>query len=895
MKRTIILLSAIFCIAATAATATVRLPEVITDNMVLQQGKKVCIWGEASPGEKVSVAFMGQKKTAETDRSGQWRIFLDEMTATAEPQKMTVKCGKKKIILENILVGEVWLASGQSNMEYSMNNHPGHPKPKRGDREYLLHAFESADNPLIRVLHVRKELKSPLPTDGWKPLSKESLAPISAAAYFFADSLSRHLDVPVGIISSAWGGTPIEQWTSAEAYDNSEVFGDRISFNRLDGVDIAKRFDYMISPMIPYTLRGFLWYQGEQNVIQGDTDIYTEKMKLLIEDWRKLWNDSELPFYYVQLAPYTYSERRNDAVAKTWESLPEFWMAQQACLSIPNTGMAVINDLIDSPGQIHPSYKWSVGWRLAGIALNKTYGCDINCFGPTFKSVRFEGDKAVIEFDNVGDGLKTDDDKDPDWFWMADKSGRYFKADAKIVAPDRIEATCKRYSKPISVRFAWDEVASPNLFNSDGLPAMPFGPKPEAEGNGSMVFPDGTQIGAWFYEKPVVPKGERYAITDFGVLNDSTTVQTEAIQRVIDMAAENGGGTIVVPEGVFLSGSLFFKPGTSLFLEEKAVLKGSDDISDFKIIDTRMEGQCLKYFAALVNAEGNDGFSITGKGTINGNGERFWRSFWLRRQVNPKCTNLEELRPRLVYIHDCDDVLIQDVTLKNSPFWTTHLYRCSRVKILNTSIFAPAAPVKAPSSDAIDIDVCSKVLVKGCRISVNDDAIALKGGKGPWADREPGNGPNSEIIIEDCDFGFCHSALTCGSESIHNRNIIFRNCRIDNAVRLLWLKMRPDTPQTYEYITVSGITGEVRSFLYIQPWTQFFDLKDRKDIPMSYSSHVTMENISVKCKKFFDVKVAPDQYRLSDFTFRNLNIEAEKPECDRSAIDNFVWDNVSVR
>lgn len=413
-----------------------------------------------------------------------------------------------------------------------------------------------------------------------------------------------------------------------------------------------------------------------------------------------------------------------------------------------------------------------------------------------------------------------------------------------------------------------------------------------SEINADGLFPDGTPIDAWFSQKIKVKTGKRYVITDYGVSTDSTLVQTEAIQKVIDMASENGGGTIVVPEGVYLSGSLFFKPGTGLMLSKGGVLKGSDDISDFAVIDIRMEGQCLKYFAALVNAEGVDGFTITGEGTINGNGERYWKSFWLRRKVNPKCTNLEELRPRLVYITDCNDVHIEGVTLMNSPFWTTHLYKCSKVRIHDVTIFAPSAPVKAPSSDAIDIDVCSFVHVKGCNISVNDDAIALKGGKGPWADKEQGNGSNTNVIIEDCTFGFCHSALTCGSESIHNRNIIFRNCRIDNAVRLLWLKMRPDTPQNYEYILVEGMTGNVRSFLYIQPWTQFFDLKDRTDIPMSYSSNVTMRNITMTCRTFFDVKPAPDQYSLKNFTFEHLHLQVEKPACDRSVIEDFVWDDV---
>lgn len=410
----------------------------------------------------------------------------------------------------------------------------------------------------------------------------------------------------------------------------------------------------------------------------------------------------------------------------------------------------------------------------------------------------------------------------------------------------------------------------------------------------SEVFPDGTPVSGWFTQKASVKTGKKYVITDYGVTGDSTAVQTAAIQQVIDLASQNGGGTVVIPEGTYLSGSLFFKPGTKLMLKKGAVLKGSDDISDFAVIDTRMEGQCLKYFAGLVNADGVDGFAITGEGTINGNGLRYWKSFWLRRKVNPKCTNLEELRPRLVYITNCKDVHMEGVRLENSPFWTTHLYKCERVRIWNVDIFAPAEPVKAPSSDAIDIDVCTDVHVKGCTIAVNDDAIALKGGKGPWADTDPGNGSNERIIIEDCVFGFCHSALTCGSESIHNRNIIFRNCKVENAVRLLWLKMRPDTPQNYEYITVEGMTGRVRSFLYVQPWTQFFDLKDRKDIPMSYSSNVTMRNIRMSCRNFFDVKTAPDQYLLSDFTFENLDLEAEKPNCDRSAVDNLVWNNVNL-
>lgn len=415
----------------------------------------------------------------------------------------------------------------------------------------------------------------------------------------------------------------------------------------------------------------------------------------------------------------------------------------------------------------------------------------------------------------------------------------------------------------------------------------------------SEIFPDGTPIPEWFREHRVVSVkelGKQYCITNYGVQNDSTILQTERIQAVIDKAAQDGGGVICIPKGTFLSGSLFFRPRTHLYLEKGATLKGSDDISHFDVIDTRLEGQNLTYFAALVNVIGVDGFTLSGEGKINGNGLRFWKSFWLRRQVNPQCTNLEELRPRLVYIADSKDVQLSGVRLENSPFWTTHLYRCENVKLLNLSIFAPHSPVKAPSSDAIDIDVCKNVLVKGCYMSVNDDAIALKGGKGPWADQDKvNNGSNMNIIIEDCVWGFCHSALTCGSESIHNRNILVRRCRVEHAQRLLWLKMRPDTPQNYEYIQLEDITGSAINFLFAQPWTQFFDLKDRKDVPYLYSSHVTMRNIQLDCDVLFAVKKDETQYKLSDFLFENLKITARKSgEICKDYIHNLQIRNVTV-
>ena len=410
-------------------------------------------------------------------------------------------------------------------------------------------------------------------------------------------------------------------------------------------------------------------------------------------------------------------------------------------------------------------------------------------------------------------------------------------------------------------------------------------------------WPDGTAMSGWFKRTENIKSSVLYDITEHGVLRDSTLLQTEQIQAVIDKAAADGGGTIVIPEGTFLSGSLFFKPGTHLHLNAGAVLKGSDFIGDFKVMDTRMEGQNLKYFAALVNAIDCDGFHLTGSGTINGNGLRYWKQFWIRREYNRQCTNLEEMRPRLVFVQGSDDVHIEGVRLINSPFWTTHLYQCNRVKLLNLHIFAPAAPVKAPSSDAIDIDVCTDVHVKGCYFSVNDDAIALKGGKGPWAHLDKvNNGANRNVLIEDCTYGYCHSMLTCGSESLHNHNIVLRNCDVKDATRMLWLKMRPDTEQNYEYITVEGIRGNVKSMIYVKPWTQFFDLKGREDIPYSRSSNVTLRNIKLDCSVAFDVMSNIKQYHLKDFVFDNIRLAVtDAPKIRTDYVDGFtlidVWVN----
>lgn len=410
------------------------------------------------------------------------------------------------------------------------------------------------------------------------------------------------------------------------------------------------------------------------------------------------------------------------------------------------------------------------------------------------------------------------------------------------------------------------------------------------------TWPDGTKMDSWFKNATKIDEaqlGKRYVVTQYGVKDDSTLVQTDAIQAVIDKAAADGGGAVVIPRGTFLSGSLFFRQGTNLLLEEGAKLKGSDRIRDFKIAMTRIEGQTCKYFTALVNADSLNGFTIAGKGTIDGNGAKYWEEFWIRRKWNPKCTNKDEQRPRLVYISNSQNVTVQDVHLQNSPFWTNHIYRSSRVRYLDCHIFAPTSGLKAPSSDAIDIDACSDVLVRGCYMSVNDDAIAIKGGKGTWADKQPENGPNSNILIEKCRYGVVHGCLTLGSESVYDRNIVLRDIEVDRANRVLWLKMRPDTPQHYEYVTVENITGSTGSFLVVRPWTQFFQKEERADMPLSQCNNIVVRNINMDCKNFFDVGISKD-YKLTDFTFSNVTVTDQKEAFSKSLIENTKIDNLRI-
>ena len=370
------------------------------------------------------------------------------------------------------------------------------------------------------------------------------------------------------------------------------------------------------------------------------------------------------------------------------------------------------------------------------------------------------------------------------------------------------------------------------------------------------------------------PRPREFAITDYGAIAGGTALNTAAIQAAIEAAAAKGGGTVVVPAGVFRSGSIFLKAGVDLRLDAGAVLQGSPDIEDYPKQPTRIEGHFEPWRMALVNAQGLAKVRIGGEGRLDGNGPVYWAAFWQRRKENPQCTNLEVERPRLVFIDRCTDVRISGLAFQDSGFWNLHLYRCREVVIEGLRITIPgaSATLHGPSTDGIDVDSSQNVTIRKCYISTGDDDIALKGSKGPLADQDADSPPVENILVEDCEIGDGNGLLTCGSEATTIRHVTARHCIMSGRATVLTLKLRPDTPQHYEDITIDGIrlAGSGR-LLNVAPWTQFFDLKGLP-APARTVNHVTLRNITGEYRSLGTLRGNPGD-TLRDIVLENIDVK----------------------
>ena len=419
---------------AATARADVKLPSVIGSHMVLQQNQPVVIWGWADPGEDVTVTLDQQTAKATACAKGEWKVALPALAADGKSHCLAIS-GKNKIALDDILVGEVWLGSGQSNMEWPMSVVKN---PQQ--------AIAAANHPQIRLFQVPK-VQTPAPAKDvkaqWTACAPKTVPGFSGVLYYFGLRLHKDLGVPVGLINDSWGGSPIEAWITEH--------------DRNGGM-----YNGMIAPVKPFALRGVIWYQGESNVSIGLA--YFAKMKTLIEGWRGVWGN-QFPFYFVQLAPWSgYGPGL----------LPPLWESQVQSLKIPGTGMAVTTDVVDDVRDIHPQNKLDVGNRLALWALAKTYGKQGLVYsGPLYKSMAVEGDKLRLSFAHVGGGLKSRDGKPLSEFEIAGEDGKFVPAEAAIDGGS-VVVQSKDVAQPKQARFGWRNLANPNLMNAEGLPASPF-------------------------------------------------------------------------------------------------------------------------------------------------------------------------------------------------------------------------------------------------------------------------------------------------------------------------------------------------------------------------------------------------------------------------------------
>ncbi len=434
----------------------VSLPSIFGTHMVLQQNSEVKLWGWGDPNEKITITTSwGEEFNLTVDYWAKWEVTLHTPNA-GETHTITLQ-GYNKVVIEDILLGEVWLCSGQSNMQWTASS---------GIVDKEKH-IENANYPEIRFFYIPKMVADnpQLNVVGeWKVCSPETMQYFSAVGYFFGEKLHTELNVPVGLISSSWGGSPAEPWTPKEAIEANEIVfaaAKKLKKEPWAPYESAMLYNAMIAPIIPFKIAGTIWYQGETNVQNAAT--YSELLSTLVTSWRNKWND-DFSFYYVQIAPWKYGDDHFNGVILRDQQ-------RRAASKIENSGVVVISD-IGNEDDLHPKNKYPVGVRLANLALNKTYGkTDIQYSGPSYKSFEIEKNKVIISFD-FAEGLTSPDKKVP-YFEIAGSDGTFYAADAKIVGTTIIVKS-KEVKEPTQIRYAWKNAITPALTNNAGLPTSSF-------------------------------------------------------------------------------------------------------------------------------------------------------------------------------------------------------------------------------------------------------------------------------------------------------------------------------------------------------------------------------------------------------------------------------------
>ncbi len=455
MKKRIWFLAIVLILFSTILRAEVVLPNIFTDNMVLQRNSEVFIWGWGNLNEEVTIVTSWDNKEYKvtTPLTTKWKLQVSTPDAGG-PFTVHVKGKSNEIVLQNVLIGEVWLCSGQSNMEWSANL----------GIDNAAEEIKNASYPNIRFFSVTKrtsETKQDNLLGSWEECTPESMQDFTAIGYFFARKLQKDLDIPIGIIDTGWGATSAEVWTPESVFQENTYLREqakKIGENKWAPVKPSILYNAMIHPL-QFKIAGTLWYQGESNTSNNES--YEELFSKMIASWRKKWG-YDFPFYYVQIAPFKYGEPEQGVLIRD---------AQRRALKTANTAMVVVSDIC-TVDDIHPTNKQDVGLRLANIALKEHYkSLQEEVYGPLFKEINILGRKVEVSFDH-SDGLNFHGKKGTH-FEIAGGDGNFYPAKAKI-KNDKIILSAKEVKEPTKVRFAWSNTALPNLFNGVGLPASSF-------------------------------------------------------------------------------------------------------------------------------------------------------------------------------------------------------------------------------------------------------------------------------------------------------------------------------------------------------------------------------------------------------------------------------------
>lgn len=500
MKRTPLLtavvLAAFLALSPSLAEAGLKLPSIIGHHMVLQRDLANPIWGWADPGAEVTVAIAGQSHKAAADDDGKWKVVLQPMTGSNHAMRMTIQSKGEEIVLANIVVGEVWVCSGQSNMQWAVD--------QSYDPDLEAATANYPNIRLITVPQVGTQEKQDDFKGQWDICTPETVPQFSAVGYFFGRQLHQALGVPIGLIDNAWGGssaeawvaretieadarfaTVMEQWKQTEAtYDHEKAMADwrvRAEEAKAAGKPAPRAptdplrgqhrpgnlWAGVLHPTIGYGIRGAIWYQGESNA--GRAYQYDDLFSLMITEWRKAWGIGDFPFYWVQLADF--KAELPDPGESDWAELRE---AQTNTLALPNTGQAVIYD-IGEGRDIHPRDKQNVAKRLARIALARDYGQPVEYLSPSYQSMEAKDGKVTLSFENVGSGgLYAFDTEEVVGFAVAGEDKAWHWATGKVVAADKVEVSSEAVANPVAVRYAWADNPVANLRSRLGLPVIPF-------------------------------------------------------------------------------------------------------------------------------------------------------------------------------------------------------------------------------------------------------------------------------------------------------------------------------------------------------------------------------------------------------------------------------------